>query len=163
PQTLASQDVTKGDHSAKAAPKWQNGRMARGERPIGTWLLTESSPRRQRAGRNGLDASVVLYRLRPPPHRAHNTDCRLDPPTAPRLLRRPHKPMTPRRPTGQLGPRGDHAPGCPIPADLRQICPVCTVGNQGTLDHPTQTASEPAYIPSADELKPGQVLASFEI
>ena len=46
----------------------------------------------------------------------------------------------------------------PVPADVREICPVCTPGIQAA---DTEAAGEPA--PGPAELRPGDEVAGFEI
>ncbi|MCC6420796.1 MAG: serine/threonine protein kinase [Gemmataceae bacterium] len=56
-----------------------------------------------------------------------------------------------------------HTPG-PPPTDLASICPVCTVTNQRTIEHPSapDTAS-PLGGDAGSHLAPGQILEGFEI
>src|SRR5258708_5098457 len=63
--------------------------------------------------------------------------------------------------TCRCGHSWEHTVTGPLPADLASICPLCATGHDYTLDQasfpdlPTGSGSE--------NLKPGQMLAGFEI
>ena len=69
--------------------------------------------------------------------------------------------MTPVRLTCPCGYNWEHPPGEPIPADVRQICPVCNPGQEGTL---TAGSVPPmGLLSQAPALGPGRTLGNYDI
>ena len=68
--------------------------------------------------------------------------------------------MQKRRLTCPNGHSWDHTASGDLPADLSEVCPVCTVTRQDTLPHTPRPAD--AALP-AGELAPKQLLPGFEI
>ena len=69
--------------------------------------------------------------------------------------------MTRVRLTCPCGHAWDHEPGEPVPADVRQICPVCNPGQEGTLAGKSVAAL--ALLAQPPGLGPGRVMGDFEI
>jgi serine/threonine protein kinase len=73
--------------------------------------------------------------------------------------------MTTQTLTCSCGHSWQHAGDGPLPADLTEICPVCS-GSQHTLDHPSSTDSSlpPGPLPiNSPQFERGQTIAGFEI
>src|SRR5436309_4580947 len=69
--------------------------------------------------------------------------------------------MTRVRLTCPCGYSWEHNSGEPIPADVRQICPVCNPGQEGTL---TAGAVPPmAMLAQQPILGPGRTLGNYDI
>src|SRR6516225_12501140 len=63
--------------------------------------------------------------------------------------------------TCRCGHTWKHDAAGPLPDDVSSICPVCTASSQATVEQPSPTDWPDAG--GAERLKPGQVLAGFEI
>jgi serine/threonine protein kinase len=70
--------------------------------------------------------------------------------------------MTTRTLTCPLGHSWEQDISGPLPANLADLCPVCS-GDQRTLDHPSQTDVPGPVGPSGPRFAQGHVLAGFEI
>jgi serine/threonine protein kinase len=69
--------------------------------------------------------------------------------------------MPPRTLKCTCGHSWEHDRPDPLPADLAEICPVCTAARERTLDQPNPPPAPAAR--TVPRLRPGQVLAGYEI
>ncbi len=69
--------------------------------------------------------------------------------------------METRRLTCPHGHSWDHAVAGPLPSDLSEVCPICTISSQNTMAHTPSPAGKAAAGPG--ESKPTHALAGFEI
>src|SRR5262249_9419711 len=72
--------------------------------------------------------------------------------------------MPPRKLTCPAGHSWEHAADGDLPANLSEICPICTVARQeSTMPPAVEEAPRLVEAPPLPSLSPGQVLAGFEI